>query len=293
MRVPQPAPTLLWQLSVRRLMLLCLVSAGHCMPNPGRQPALCKRSHMMAIGGWTTSLRTCLQRQTKGRLQEWMLFWCRRVTNSVTKGPDSDALRLRIVAPEANVIPQLIILLGSQGRKTMLSMHKSCPNVYTKKGKDIAYMCALLRNIISLCADIKAQAAAAHALANLTAYRSGSCEACSKAQRIGNFAPFGQQRGQVRNAGIRCRKLMPCQPVNGLRESTKLWWTCSGLGNLYVYVGRGLLSEARCTHDCRGTRGLLECRKTPQDTCCPKTIWSMRMLQEPYVTCEKPPCPDS
>lgn len=43
------------------------------------------------------------------------LFWRRRVTNSVTKGPDSDAIRLRIVAPEANVIPQLTILLGSQG----------------------------------------------------------------------------------------------------------------------------------------------------------------------------------
>ena len=52
------------------------------------------------------------------------MWWC-RVTNSVTKGPDSDAVRLRIVAPEANVIPQLINLMNSQGEHNPTSLAKS------------------------------------------------------------------------------------------------------------------------------------------------------------------------
>lgn len=95
---------------------------------------------------WVTqNSQTCLQGETQSRLffcvpqqGEWecisrqycMLYssngsgsvyqghdmlWCRRITNSVTKGPDSDAMRLCIVAAEANVIPQLIMLMCRQG----------------------------------------------------------------------------------------------------------------------------------------------------------------------------------
>ncbi|CAL8467717.1 g7255 [Coccomyxa elongata] len=138
------------------LLLWRLLNAGATASTNPAVAAQCAASHDLVPGiSWALHA----QSWAAAGIVQALTYDGHRVTNSVTKGPDSDAIRLRIVAPEANVIPQLITLLGSQ--------------------------------------DTQAQAAAAHALANLTAYRSGSCEACSKAQRIGNFAPFAQQRGQA------------------------------------------------------------------------------------------------
>ena len=55
--------------------------------------------------------------------QEWYklsmrqkILCCRRVTNSVTQDVDTDSIRLRLIVPEANVIPQLTSLLHSTGK---------------------------------------------------------------------------------------------------------------------------------------------------------------------------------
>ncbi len=44
-----------------------------------------------------------------------------RLTNTVTQGPDTDALRQRILAPEADVVPRLIEVLSSPGVVLFLS----------------------------------------------------------------------------------------------------------------------------------------------------------------------------
>ncbi len=45
----------------------------------------------------------------------------------MTQGPDSDAVRLRIVAPEANVIPQLIHFVSSEGTQSIIFFLQSRP----------------------------------------------------------------------------------------------------------------------------------------------------------------------